>query len=312
MRVVSEEQVRKFLDPAQAIAILEAAFKRDYHATVQMPLRTHMTLASGSILLLMPCHDAGTGAAGMKVVTVHESATAARDRVNAQFVLVDETTGAIRGIVEANYLTDIRTAALSAIATRILARPDASTLGLFGTGRQALAHILVLQGSHAFRRVLVCGSNPSSSEEFVANLCNRWQIAAQAVDSDTCAAESDVICTCTTAKTPVFDGRLIRPGTHLNLVGSFQPQSREVDDEVIRSARICVDTYEGALAEAGDLLMPLQTGVISRRQIVADLHELLNGTHLARQSATEITVFKSVGCALADLVIANLLYGLGT
>ena len=114
-----------------------------------------------------------------------------------------------------------------------------------------------------------------------------------------------MICTCTTASTPVFHGSVVRPGSHLNLVGSFQPQTREVDDDIISKARIFVDTYEGALAEAGDVLMPLQSGIIAREQIVADLHDLLNRTHLGRRGPADITVFKSVGCAFADLVVVK-------
>ncbi len=120
--------------------------------------------------------------------------------------------------------------------------------------------------------------------------------------------ESDVLCTCTTANEPLFDGRLLRPGTHLNLVGTFQDRTREVDDETVKRARVVVDTYEGAMAEAGDLLIPLRNGVIARDHILADLHELASGRKTGRTAPDDITLFKSVGCALEDLVTAMLAY----
>src|SRR5438477_1599269 len=193
MRIVSEDQVRHLLNPARAVAVLEAAFKRNYRETTQMPLRMQLALPSGSVLLLMPCHDAAISAGGFKVVIVHPSALPGRDRVQAQYCLLDDSTGMVSGIIEANYLTDIRTAAISAIATQLLARNDATTLGIYGSGRQALAHALVLTSVRAFRRVLVCGSKPARGTEFAARLREDWAITAQALDADTCAAESDVI-----------------------------------------------------------------------------------------------------------------------
>jgi len=117
-----------------------------------------------------------------------------------------------------------------------------------------------------------------------------------------------VICTCTTSQTPVFDGGWLRPGAHMNLVGAFQPVTREVDDVAVKRARVVVDTYDGALAEAGDLLMPIQSGAIDRAHIIADLHEIVYGKKQGRIRPDDITLFKSVGCAVEDLVTAQLIY----
>jgi ornithine cyclodeaminase len=211
-------------------------------------------------------------------------------------------------MMAANYLTDIRTAAVSAVATKLMSRPDASALGVFGTGRQALAHILVLSWVRKFERILVCGSSLSRSEEFARHLWGTHKVKVEAVDSATCASASNVICTCTTSRTPLFDGREVRDGTHLNLVGGFQPDTREVDSYLMRRARIVVDTYEGALAEAGELLIPLMNGELARECISADLHEIASGKKKPRSSPQEVTVFKSVGCAFQDLVIGKLVW----
>jgi ornithine cyclodeaminase/alanine dehydrogenase-like protein (mu-crystallin family) len=208
--------------------------------------------------------------------------------------------------VAANRLTEVRTAAASALATKYLARPDSTNLGIFGTGRQARAHIRVLPAVREFRRVLVCGSSPARSQAFVRQLSTEQNLKIEPADARRCVVESDVVCTCTTSQVSLFDGRWLRPGTHLNLVGAFQPNAREVDDETIRRSRVVVDTYEGALAEAGDLLIPLRRGVIGREHITANLHEIISGKKPGRQSAEEITLFKSVGFAFEDLVTAKL------
>jgi ornithine cyclodeaminase len=130
-------------------------------------------------------------------------------------------------------------------------------------------------------------------------------IHIEPVAAEICASESDVICTCTTATEPLFDGRWTKPGAHLNLVGAFQPHTREVDDHTVRRARVVVDTYDGALAEAGDLLIPMKSGAIDGSHIVADLHEIVSGQKIGRTSRDDITLFKSVGCALEDLAVAH-------
>jgi ornithine cyclodeaminase/alanine dehydrogenase-like protein (mu-crystallin family) len=210
--------------------------------------------------------------------------------------------------MEANWLTDLRTAATSAVATDVLARPDAETLGVFGAGRQAVAHLTVLPRVRNFRRYLVCGSGRSDLNQFCVAMAQKLGITIEPASAETCAGESDVLCACTTSPEALFDGRTLRPGAHLNLVGAFQPHTREVDDETVRRARVVVDTYDGALTEAGDLLIPLGDGSIQRNHIVADLHEIASGKKPGRTQAEDITLFKSVGCALEDLVTAELVY----
>lgn len=302
MLFLTEDQVRQALTPEAVIAALRATFARDYHSTLRMPVRTRMELAEG-VLLLMPCHDTELNAAGVKMVTVTQ-----KTGVKATYSLLDPVNGAVLAVMEADHLTDLRTAATSALATEMLASLHARTLGIFGSGRQAVAHLTVLPSVRGFERFLVCGSERSDPRDFCAQMKNEFGIDVEAADAETCARESDVLCTCTTSAQPLFDGRWLKPGAHLNLVGAFQPHTREVDDETVRRARIVVDTYDGALAEAGDLLMPMASGVIARGHILSDLHELVSGKRKVRLGAGDITVFKSVGCALEDLVTAKLVF----
>jgi ornithine cyclodeaminase/alanine dehydrogenase-like protein (mu-crystallin family) len=303
MRVFTEKQVRKLIDVDEVIRVIRAAFARDFSATLRMPPRTSMDMEGGAVLLLMPCYDSALAAAGVKIVTV-----SGQTGVNAAYQLLDPVTGKVLARMEANSLTDLRTAATSAVATDLLARADAETLGVFGSGRQAAAHLAVLPRVRRFRRFLVCGSGRSDLKDFCGCMKQDYGIEVEPVDAEACVRESDVVCTCTNCATPLFDGRWLRPGAHLNLVGAFQPQTREVDDETIRRARVVVETYTAVLAEAGDLLIPLANGAIRREHIVADLHEVAGGQKKPRTRAEDITLFKSVGCALEDLVTAQLVY----
>jgi ornithine cyclodeaminase/alanine dehydrogenase-like protein (mu-crystallin family) len=321
---LTEADVRRLLDPVQLCAALESAF-RDRYPSISLPPRTHVELAHG-VFLAMSCYDRAASTLGMKLVLVRDqpqnhiggqrqdSAGAAPidGRVQATYLLLDPETAQPRLTIAANYLTDLRTAATSAVATKYLARPDASTLGIFGTGRLARTHLAVLPLVRNFQRVLICGRNPSRSAEFVQQLSQEDStklpgLTITAVDARTCAAQSDVLCTCTSYSAPLFDGRDLRPGTHLNLVGAFRAQTREVDTHTVQRSRVVVDTYGSALSEVGELLIPLQEGAITRDHIAADLHELVSGTKQGRRSPEEITLFKSVGCALEDLVAAELL-----
>ena len=145
-----------------------------------------------------------------------------------------------------------------------------------------------------FVRFVVCGINPASTRRFSEQASAELKVPVEAVDAATCA-QSDVVCTCTTSATPLFDGHLLRPGAHLNVVGAFQPHTREVDSATIQRARVVADTYEGVLAEAGDLLIPMKDGLIGRNHIVSDLHELVSGKKDVRTNPNDITLFKSVG-----------------
>ena len=303
---LTEDQIRARLDPIRLIGALAAAF-RDRYPAIVIPPRTHIPLAGG-IFLIMPCYDRSGGVLGMKLVTVQSNPPRAQDRIQATYMLMDSASARPTLMIPANYLTDLRTAATSAVATKFLAPEDAQVLGIFGTGRQARTHIKVLPLVRNFQRVLVCGKDCEQSRNFAAAMSEAMNLPVDPVDAATCAAEADVICTCTTAHDPLFDGSLLRPSTHLNLVGAFQPNAREVDSVTIQRSRVVVDSYDAVLAEAGDILIPMSEGLITRDHLMADLHELTSGKRV-RRHRDEITVFKSVGCALEDLVAAELLQG---
>jgi len=240
--LLDEDQVRGIADADAVIGCIRAAFHRDFSATLQMPVRSSLPLHDG-VLLIMPAYDNSLGVAGVKTVTVTKASG-----VNARYELIDPGSGSVLLRAEANWLTDLRTAATSALATSLMAHPRAHLLGVFGSGRQAEAHIAVLPRVRRFTRVLVCGSPDSDVQPFCLRMSDRHNIEVAPADAETCVRRSDVICTCTTSPVPVFDGSWLKPGMHINAIGAFQPHTREVDEETVLRSRVVVDTYEGAMA----------------------------------------------------------------
>ncbi len=307
MKTLTEEEVEARLDPGRLVSVIEEAFRSRYPYAL-IPLRTQMRLADG-VFLIMPCYDRRRRALGMKLIMVLDNPRTPELKIQAMYLLLDANTGEPMAGMSAAHLTDLRTAAASAVATKYLAREDVRVLGIFGTGRQARSHLRLLRLARNFERFLVSGIDRGQSREFAQEMARELGAPVESVYSRACAAESDVLCTCTTSTTPLFDGHLLRPGTHLNCIGAFRPDTREVDSVTVLRSRVVVDTYEGAFAEAGDLLIPMSEGVITRTHILADLHELLMGMKVVRRDREQITMFKSVGVALGDLAAAELVVG---
>lgn len=306
MITCTDAELEALLDPTQVIAAIREAFANGLER-VLMPQRLRLETETGT-LLIMPCAITGDDVCGVKMVAVSGEARP-EGRVRASYMLLDATTSRTIAVFEANHLTDLRTAATTAIATDILARPDSATLAIFGTGRQAEAHLTMLSREKSFRHILVTGTSTAKTAAFARRMQERCGCEIDSVDAETCARSADVICACTSSIEPLFRGELVRSGTHLNLIGTFQAHAREVDSTLIRRARVFVDMYEAALAEAGDILVPLHAGEIRREHVLGDLHEIVTGLKPGRVSRDDITVFKSVGCALVDLVTAKLALG---
>ncbi len=207
-------------------------------------------------------------------------------------------------VIDGAELTALRTAAISGLATRILARADARRLVVFGAGVQARSHVEAMLAVRDVEQVTVVGRNPDAAAQLVLDL--RSTGIAAAVGDASAVAEADLVCCCTTSAEPLFDGALLGEGAHVNAIGSYQPHTREIDTATVTRGRLAVDDREAALAEAGDLQLPIAEGAITAAAILADLPELAGGAAV-RRAATDITVFKSVGAAWQDLIVAEAL-----
>jgi alanine dehydrogenase len=302
MLVLNDKQVSELLTLPQLIESIDLAFRNEYNPD-RSPVRSRF-FADGRVILVMPCH--AEDAIGIKtILLIGRPGRGPRTyKSSYTFHSLDGVTSAF---VEANAMTELRTAATSAVATRALAREDANILGIFGTGAIAQAHVGAMLFVRSFKQILVCGSSMEKSRWFAQQIQQRHGVSASAVSAGTCAAEASVICTCTTSIEPLFSGAVIAPGTHINAVGAFTHDCREVDSLTVARSRLVVDTYGGALAEAGDLLKPIEEGSINHSHVVSDLQGALLNASPVRRSAEDITLFKSVGCALEDMVAARML-----
>jgi ornithine cyclodeaminase/alanine dehydrogenase-like protein (mu-crystallin family) len=306
LRVYSAEEVHAALPWAELADAIEDAF---VDGGTDVPLRhAHALGGEGGdgTLLLMPAWSAA--ALGVKLVTVLPGAAAhGAGTVQASYLLLDRATGEPRALIDGEALTLRRTAATSALAAQHLARPDARRLLIVGSGRlapwMARAHVAL---NPELVHVAVWGRNADAAEDMVETLRDEGIDAEVAEDLRAAVQAAEVISCATTSREPLVQGAWLAPGTHLDLVGGFRRDMREADDAALVRARIVVDTYAGALAEAGDLVQPIGTGVIAREQVLAELAELLRGEKRARLMPGDVTLFKSVGTALEDLAAAQL------
>jgi ornithine cyclodeaminase/alanine dehydrogenase-like protein (mu-crystallin family) len=207
-------------------------------------------------------------------------------------------------------LTAMRTGATSAVATKYLSRENSETLGIIGTGAQAPFQAEAVCQARSIQRILVYDRERERAENFSKRVFENLQIPVKVMaTSREVVIESDILVTVTTSTVPVFDGRDLKTGTHVNAVGAYTPETRELDEMTVKKSKIVVDTYEGCMAEAGDLLIPMRDGKLSQESIYADLGEIVLGQKPGRIRDDEITLFESVGFALEDLVVASLAYG---
>lgn len=317
--MLSARDLATLLDMPEVIQAVEEGFREHGRGRAVVPLRQNISLDRG-IYLLMPSALPAKGIAGTKQVSVFPTnAERGLPTIFAIYALADAATGETVAIMDAGYLTGIRTAAASAVAAKYLARPEAEALGIVGTGVQARFHLWAMKAVLPVRRVFVLGRRPEAAAAFSREMAARHGIAVEPVASaKELAARCDLLVTASTSPGPVVFGKDLRPGMHLTAVGAFTPTTRELDGEAVRRAAVVVDTYEGAWAEAGDLLIPLGQGLIGRDHVRAELAEVVLGRKPGRPAPESITFFKSVGFAIEDLVTAELAFtrarqqGLGT
>ncbi len=294
----------------EAVAAMKVAFGELSAGRANMPLRGRIHHPSGAgVTLVMPALLPKTGDFAIKVVSVfRDNPVRGLPTIHALVVALDAATGAPVALLEGATLTALRTGAGSGAATDLLARPDARTLAIFGSGVQARTQFEAVCAVRQVEAAWVFSRSPEHAQVFAAEMAKEsWAPASISVARDPAAAvrEADIVCTATTSSTPVFDGRDLRPGTHINAIGGYTPAMQEVDSATVSMARVVVDSREAALAEAGDLILPIQAGLISAAHIYAELGEIVNGTKAGRTDPEQITLFKSVGVAVQDAIAAG-------
>ncbi len=309
MIAIDEAKVREVLDWDPLIDTIGELFREG----CEVPVRHHHTIEvpgdPDATLLLMPAWQVGKYL-GIKILTIFPgNANRNMAALDAQVILFNGETGQILATVDGGELTARRTGAASALASRYLSKADASTLLMVGTGRLSTNLIPAHAAARPIKKVLVYGRSPEKAEQVAAGAATLGLDASATGDAATAAGEADIVSCATLSPDPLVFGDWLNPGVHVDLVGAYTPEMRESDDRVMaRADRIFVDTLDGAMAEAGDVLQPLNDGVIAKDDIKGDLFDLTRGTQEGRQSDDEITVFKSVGTSIEDLAGAILAY----
>jgi ornithine cyclodeaminase/alanine dehydrogenase-like protein (mu-crystallin family) len=312
-------QTLPFVDAAAVRAAtpwpdLVAALRDAFRQGCVLPPRHHHAFEvpgeRDGTLLLMPAWRTG-GTLGVKVVNIVPGNDArGLPAVSAVYLLFSAATGRPLALLDGAELTARRTAAASALAAGFLARADAARLLVVGTGRLAPELAAAHASVRPVREVAVWGRSGGKAEELAARLGRELGLEARATaDLEAAVRAADIVSTGTTSLEPLVRGAWLKEGAHLDLVGGFTPAMREADDEAVRRARVWVDTLDGALAEAGDIVQPLRSGVLAREAVVGDLLGLCRGEVAGRENPAEITMFKSVGTALEDLAAATLVAG---
>lgn len=309
MLLLSEDQTRQALPFPELIDSLDEIFRTG----CVMPTRHHhdieMTDEPDATMLLMPAWVPGEYS-GVKVANVVPgNSDRGLPAVSAQYLLCSAKTGEMLALIDGGELTARRTAAASALAARYLAREDASHLLIVGTGRLAPNLVGAHMAARPITKVTIWGRSEQKAAELAGQIKAEYPVdVAVAGALDTALGEADIISAATLSNEPLVKGANVKPGAHVDLVGAFKPSMRESDDDLISRSELFVDTRDGCLVEGGDIVQPLQAGLITPEDIRADLYDLCRGTHLGRRSDDAVTLFKSVGAALEDLAGAMLAY----
>lgn len=313
MLILTRSDVEALLTMPDAIEAVERGFRELARGNVAMPQRaaTPVTPHNG-LHLSMPAYVGGeVDALSIKIVTVYSDNPAryGLPTIQGALLLHDAATGALLAMMDAEYLTAMRTGAVSGVATKYLAREDASIVTLFGAGAQAGAQLAAMCAVRPIEKAFVITRTGVKDLDFCLRMENELGIPVLPCRNIRVGVESaDIVCTATNSHAPLFNGNWLQDGAHVNAVGAYTTEMRELDTHTIQTARVFVDSHEAAQAEAGDIMIPIARGEFIYDRVAGELGQVVDGAIQGRASSSEITVFKSVGLAIQDAVTAARVY----
>jgi ornithine cyclodeaminase/alanine dehydrogenase-like protein (mu-crystallin family) len=308
--IIDAAGVLEHLPMSECIGMMAKAMIAVSEGASTRPARTIMPLVDGSAYLgIMPGSLSSPRVCGVKVVSLHPAnASAGRPTIHGVVILFDHHTGRPLAAIDGAEITALRTGAASALATRLLARPDSLSLGLFGSGAQAGSHLEAICAVRTIAVVRVWSRKWQHACAFAERYRGRFGVDVVPVEAAEDAAACDIVSSVTSATEPIISGTWLRPGAHVNLVGAHSPKTRESDTALIENGSIYVDSLESALSEAGDILIPIEEGAIDASHIVGEIGAVACGRIAGRATPEQITVYKSVGVVAQDLVAAHAIY----
>jgi alanine dehydrogenase len=310
LKILAERDVRKLITMEQAIHCVRDAYVQLSQGKAHLPPRTSISVNSSSSVLFMPAYLAGSCALGAKIVSVFPGNPEKKlPRLHALIVMLRADTGQPELVMDGTYLTALRTGAASGVATRLLARKDACVAALIGAGVQGRTQLEAVCTVRPVEKVWVYDRDRKNAARFVEEMNTHGDPIPRALfvaeSPARAVGDADIICTATSSSTPVFEDGNLKPGVHINSVGSFTPEMQEIPSRTVARAKIVVSLRSAALSEAGDLLIPLKEGLITEQCIHGEIGEILTEKIPGRESDEEITFFKSVGLAIQDMAVAS-------
>jgi ornithine cyclodeaminase/alanine dehydrogenase-like protein (mu-crystallin family) len=308
---LSRDNVRKILTVEEAMPAVRKAFIQLSQGEVDVPQRMHLDLPQfEGVELIKPVYSPGSKRVAIKVISLFKNNVLKKlPHSHALLMLLDAETGIPLAVMDADYLTAVRTGAASGLATDLLANKSACNLALIGSGPQAATQAKAVLAVRPLTKIHIYDPSKEKAHKLANNLSSRYGVEISVASAVGSLHESDIICTATTSAVPVFSDHQIPEGVHINGIGSFKPDTSEIPAETVKRSLLFVDQREACLKEAGDIVIPLKQGIINELHILAEIGEVAAGSKQGRKSEKDITFFKSVGNAVQDLAMANLVYG---
>lgn len=318
--ILNRENVISVLDMRDCMDVVENAFAELANGTAVLPLRTNISPPDG-LSLYMPAYLKNLGALACKVVTVYKNNPQKFNipTVIGKVLLQNPENGDVICIMDGGYLTAVRTGAASGVATKYLAREaDNQTVGIYGAGVQAKMQLWAVTVARKISKAFVYDISDEAAEKFINSMKRKLNLEIVKTNNADDLLQTDIICTATSSATPIFDGKKVKEGTHINGIGSHTPNARELDTEIVKRSKFIGDSKEACFKEAGDIMIPLKNGEIDESHFYAELGEIITGKKDGRTDDREITLFKSNGLAVQDAAAAKLIFdraveaGIGT
>lgn len=308
LRILSADDVRRALPMDQAVEAMKHAFAQLSAGRAEVPIRLPIDVeAHNGVTLFMPAYLADDDQMAIKIVSVYNDNPAqGLPLIHALVVVIDASTGIPRAAMDGTYLTALRTGAVSGAATDLLARPEIRTAAIFGAGAQGRTQLEAVCAVRPIEQAWVFDPDLERSLAYASEMSARLSLRVNVAASPAEAVQrADVVCTATTSAAPVFDDANLQPGVHINAVGAYTPHMQEIPVETVVRAKVVVDHLESSMAEAGDLIIPIQQGRFNQDRIYAELGEIAAERKPGRETANETTLFKSVGVAVQDVAAAG-------
>ncbi len=308
IRILSSEDIRRALSMAEAINAMEEAFSQLSSSEAIVPLRVGIDMPkTNGNALFMPVYLPIIDKVGVKVVSIFkDNPKIGLPMIDALVMVMDAANGQPLAVMNGEVLTAMRTGAASGLATRLLSRENSQVAAIIGAGAQAYTQLEAVCSVRDIKHAFVMDIETERAERFAETMSEKLSLPVEVLKDESALKEADIICTATSSSDPVLNDAGLKPGVHINGIGSYKPHMREIPEDTVIRAKVIVDSRSACLSEAGDLIQPIKNGKITEEHIHAELGEIVNGTKTGRTDEEEITIFKSVGNAVQDLAAANL------